>query len=241
MADIKLVVETIQSLDQLIGALDTLVDSQFARGCQIEFTNGEIDPQGHQTKPGVPYFFCAFKNVKRDDQAPFLQVTEGNGDTVDLVPPEYDELVKPGDGFVVGNGSKGGYGANLMVPIVLAPLWLDAPASMKVSSTVAVPPAVASKFTNPMPYYVWIVIGGIYGPPTGLGGPGANNGPAMSAISYAIWPEDYPTNAPTPKSVQTMLDTAWTEVNNNWSRGTHDADEIGPDSAFIKILGDASA
>jgi hypothetical protein len=111
---------------------------------------------------------------------------------------------------------------------------------MKVTSTVAVPPAVASKFTNPMPYYVWIVIGGIYGPPTGLGGPGANNGPAMSAISYAIWPEDYPTNAPTPKSVQTMLDTVWTEVNNNWSRGTHDADEVGPDSAFVKILGDAA-
>jgi hypothetical protein len=33
------------------------------------------------------------------------------------------------------------------------------------------------------------------------------------------------------------MDTVWSEVNTNSSFGTHDSDEVGPDSMFLKVLG----
>lgn len=235
MSNVELAIEAVASLDKLVDALDTLIDNQFRRIVQMEIRNGEFFADGSLKTSGVPYFFVAYDEVQKYEHNDWLDVTESNGNSVDLSPPSSNKHVPEGDGLVVGINAWGAYGANLLLPVVISPLWLDAPASFSVQGNTPmppVPPPVQAKFNNPVPFYIWLALGGLYGPPGGQA--------AVPDISYCISPVNYSTNASPPKSVQTVLDSVWSEVLWNQSTGHGDEEHIGPDSDWSKASGDGS-
>lgn len=233
MANVELPIEAVASLDTLVDALDTLIDKQFLRIVQIEIRNGQFFADGSLKTSGVPYFFVAYDQVQKYENNNWLDVVESNGNSVDLKPPSSQKHVPEGAGIVVGINAWAGYGANLMIPVVISPLWLDAPASFSVQGNTPMPPvpaAVQAKLNNPVPFYVWLGLGGLYSPPLG----------SWAAVPddtwYCISPVNYSTNDKPPQSVQAVLDTVWDEVLHNKSKSHGDEEAIGPDSAWSTLL-----
>lgn len=151
MSNVGSVVEGINDLEQLEEALDGWLDDHFSYVLDIEVSNGEVDAEGHETKPGTNDLRCAPDMVRLNTDNVWSTQNETH-----YAPPSFNEPIPKLEGFLASLNSTGGHGSEVVLPLVLGQMWASGPKA----TTTSIPAPVAAKLENPVLLNLWIFIGG---------------------------------------------------------------------------------